>query len=92
MGRFRVPQLRNVALTAPYMHDGRFKTLKDVLNHYSSGIKNTPNLDDRLQVNGEPMRMNISDDEQDAIIAFLKTLTDYEAVTAPQFSDPFKIK
>lgn len=92
MHRFKVPQLRNIALTAPYMHDGRFKTLKDVLNHYSRNINNSPNLDERLKMNGAPMRMNISEDEQDAIVAFLGTLTDYEVTTGSQFSDPFKIK
>jgi len=93
MGRFKIPNLRNVALTAPYMHDGRFRTLDDVLEHYSHGIKNNPNLDSRLRTtSGDPMRMNISPDEKKAIIAFLNTLTDYNMITAQQFSNPFKLQ
>lgn len=92
MGRFKIPNLRNVALTAPYMHDGRFKTLDEVLDHYSHNIKNDVNLDSKLKVNGEPTRMNISTQDRQAIIAFLNTLTDYKMVTDPKFSNPFKVK
>lgn len=92
-GTFRIPNLRNVALTAPYMHDGRFKTLEEVIDHYSKGIKNSPNLDDRLRDDKKkPMKMNITNDDKRAIIAFLNTLTDYEMITDPKFSDPFKIR
>ena len=48
-GKFKSPSLRNVMLTAPYMHDGRFQTIEQVLEHYSTGIKNHPNLDNRLK-------------------------------------------
>ena len=90
-GTFKVPNLRNVALTAPYMHDGRYKTLSDVLDHYNSGIICSPNLDTRLMdAPGHAMKMNISDQEKTAIIAFLCTLTDYQMVTDPKFSNPFK--
>lgn len=92
MGTFKVPDLHNVALTAPYMHDGRFNTLEEVLEHYSHGIKNDGTLDSRLKVNGEPMRMNISAQDKQAIIAFLNTLTDYSTLTDPKFSNPFKVK
>ena len=91
-GKFKVPNLRNVALTAPYMHDGRFKTLDDVLEHYSHGINNTPNLDARLKIGVQPMRMNISTQEKQALIAFLNTLTDNDLITNPYFADPFKTK
>jgi len=91
MGRFKIPNLRNVALTAPYMHDGRFATLDDVLEHYSHNIQNDANLDDRLKINGQPMRMNITTQDKQAIIAFLNTLTDYNMVTDPKFSNPFKV-
>jgi cytochrome c peroxidase len=92
-GKFKVPNLRNITLTAPYMHDGRFKTLEAVLEHYSHGIKPDANLDARLQTpTGEPMRMNISSHEKQAIIAFLGALTDVDMITNPYFSDPFKIK
>lgn len=93
MGVFRIPNLRNVALTAPYMHDGRFKTLEDVLEHYSHGIQDDPNLDDRLKdVQGRPMRMNIPAEDKQAIVAFLNTLTDPVLTTDPRYSDPFKVK
>ena len=93
-GRFKVPNLRNVALTAPYMHDGRFKTLNDVLDHYSHGIKGDTNLDTLMKdpKTGGPLRMNINAHEKTAIIAFLGTLTDVDMITNPNFSDPFKIK
>ncbi|RYD58954.1 MAG: c-type cytochrome [Sphingobacteriales bacterium] len=90
-GRFRIPNLRNVSLTGPYMHDGRFKTIEDVLNHYSKGISASKNLDERLKDDyGKPMRMNISKNEMTAIIAFLNTLTDSKMITDPMLSDPFK--
>lgn len=92
-GKFVVPNLRNVALTAPYMHDGRFKTLNDVLDHYSHGIQSTPNLATQF-VTGEnkAMAMNISGEEKQALIAFLNTLTDYSIISDPKFSNPFKTK
>jgi cytochrome c peroxidase len=90
-GKFRIPNLRNVALTAPYMHDGRFATLEDVLDHYSHGIANHPNLDERLKgPDGFAAQMNISSQEKQALIAFLNTLTDYTMITDPKFSNPFK--
>jgi cytochrome c peroxidase len=90
-GKFRIPNLRNIALTAPYMHDGRFATLNDVLDHYSHGIKNHPNLDSRLKgADSLAVQMNISSQEKGALIAFLNTLTDYTMITDPKFSNPFK--
>lgn len=92
-GKFKIPNLRNVALTAPYMHDGRFNKLEDVLEHYSHGIRNTPNLDERLkESNGQPIQMNIPDSDKKALIAFLNSLTDYEMVTDSKFASPFKTK
>ncbi len=92
-GKFKTPNLKNVAVTGPYMHDGRFKTLKDVLNHYSDGIKESANLSRKLRGNDEkPMKMNISEEEKDALIAFLNSLTDYNLLTSSKFSDPFKLK
>lgn len=72
-GKFKVPSLRNVALTYPYMHDGRFQTLEAVLDHYESGISQSQSLDPIL-TNGVPMTA----EEKTQIIAFLETLTDYE--------------
>jgi cytochrome c peroxidase len=90
-GKFKIPSLKNVMLTAPYMHDGRFTTLDQVLDHYSHGIAGHPNLDSKLKnADGTPMQMNISSEEKTAIIAFLNTLTDYSMITDVRFSNPFK--
>ena len=129
-GHFQVPSLRNVALTAPYMHDGRFQTLEEVVEHYNSGVKAHPQLDWRminfsqsqngtpnpfefqpnvaidengniiivdvfspntpLNVDVTPQRLHLSQSDKDALVAFLNTLSDYEFVTDPKFSDPFK--
>jgi cytochrome c peroxidase len=92
-GKFKIPSLRNVIYTAPYMHDGRFATLEEVVEHYSSGIADHPNLDPKLQDgSGHAKNMNISEHEAKAIIAFLHTLSDENVLTDPKFSDPFKIK
>lgn len=91
-GGFRTPNLRNVALTAPYMHDGRFKTLEHVLEHYSKDIKDVPNLAEPLRdAKHRPLKMNISDHEKTAIVAFLNTLTDYDMITDAKYSSPFKV-
>lgn len=92
-GVFKVPFLRNIALTGPYMHDGRFNTLEEVVAHYNSGIKNHPNLDFRLRdpftLTG-PKRMQLTPTQQQALIAFLHTLTDEEFVADVRFTNPFK--
>lgn len=88
-GQFKIPSLRNIELTAPYMHDGRFASLNDVLNHYSNGIKLHRNLDSKFIKNGQAIKLNLSDFEKDAVIAFLQTLTDKELTTNPKFSNPF---
>lgn len=90
VGRFKIPNLNNITLTAPYMHDGRFATLDEVLDHYSVGVKNNPNLDDRLKdQNGNPMVLNITEEEKRAMKAFLQTLQDNNFISDPKFSDPF---
>jgi cytochrome c peroxidase len=88
VGRFKSPSLRNVEFTAPYMHDGRFKTLEEVIDHYSTGIKNHPNLDPRLR--GPRGRLNFTSEEKADLVAFLKTLSDPKFLKDPRFSDPFK--
>jgi len=96
-GRFKAPSLRNVAVRAPYMHDGRFATLREVINHYNKGIKPHPFLDMTLLdrrgvVTGRPARpipLALTDAETDAIIAFLHTLTDHHFLTDPRFANPF---
>ncbi len=93
IGKFKIPSLRNVVYTAPYMHDGRFSTLEEVVDHYSEGIANHPNLDEKLKgANGQAKSMNISEHEKTAIVAFLRTLSDESVLTDPKFSNPFKVK
>jgi cytochrome c peroxidase len=84
LGQFKSPSLRNVEVTGPYMHDGRFATLSAVVDHYSSGGKQHPNKDIRVQA------LHFTDSEKAALIAFLKTLTDQQFLTDPKFSDPFQ--
>lgn len=91
IGSFKAPSLRNIAVTGPYMHDGRFNTLEEVLEHYSTGIQAAEHLDWRLRNDdGTPMRMNITEQDKKALIAFLNTLTDHEFLTDRRFSNPFK--
>ncbi len=82
--KFKTPSLRNIAKTAPYMHDGRFTTLQQCLDHYTNGVTNLTNLDPLLQNNGLQLSAN---DKQD-IIAFLQTLTDYKFLGDKRFADP----
>lgn len=87
LGAFRSPSLRNVEVTAPYMHDGRFPTLDSVIEHYNWSVRPHPNLDRRLQhaVPG----IAIPEREKVALVEFLKTLTDRPLLSDPRFSDPF---
>lgn len=73
-GMFKVPSLRNVALTAPYMHDGRFRSLREVIEHYSTGVVDAPNLDPNLAKHGG--QLGLSKEDKEALVAFLETLTD----------------
>ncbi len=92
-GAFKVPDLHNVAFTAPYMHDGRFKTLDEVLEHYSHGIQNSNNLDLRLKnADGSPKKLQITEEDKKSLIAFLNTMTDYSIMANPLLSNPFKYK
>jgi cytochrome c peroxidase len=84
-GRFRTSSLRNIAASAPYMHDGRFATLSEVIEHYSSGIKAAPALGPTLIPGG----FNLSLQAKTELEAFLNTLTDTPMLTDPKFSDPF---
>jgi len=90
-GLFKSPSLRNVALGAPYMHDGRFATLEQVVEHYDSGVKPHPNLDPRLRVAGSglPRKLNLTPQQKAALVAFLKTLTDDALTQDPMYSSPF---
>lgn len=83
--KFKVPTLRNIEFTFPYMHDGRFKTLNEVIKHYNSGVQKSATLSKELQ---KPM--NLSDNQRVELIAFLKTLTDKEFLFNPKFGFPKK--
>ena len=93
-GKFKSPSLRNVAVTGPYMHDGRFATLTDVVNFYNSGVQAHPRLDPRLALPGTnppvPRKLNLTQNETAAIVAFLGTLTDAPLLGDVKYSDPFK--
>jgi cytochrome c peroxidase len=99
-GLFKVPSLRNIELTAPYMHDGRFATLEEVVEFYDSGVVDHPNLAPALRVPpppgsppgtppGPPRRLNLTAQQRSALAAFLRTLTDLSIGTDERFSDPF---
>jgi cytochrome c peroxidase len=102
VGHFKSPSLRNVEYTAPYMHDGRFAKLEDVIEHYSTGIKRHPDLDNRLRNLGaggppgapgaRPRGFQFSAPDKAALLAFLKTLSDPKFISDPKFSDPFETK
>jgi len=81
--KFRVPSLRNVFLTFPYGHDGRFSTISDVLEHYNSGVIQSPTLDSSLSKG-----ISISENDRFYLISFLGTLTDSSFIKNPLYSDP----
>jgi len=84
--KFKVPSLRNVALTAPYMHDGRFGTLMNVLNFYDSGVEISETLDPILN-NEKELGIKLIEDEKEALIAFLNTLTDEKYINDARFAE-----
>lgn len=86
-GRFRVPTLRNVALTAPYMHDGRFETLDAVLDHYAQGLQHAPRRDAAL---AQPVTLDAAD--RRALLAFLRALTDESFVRDARFAEPGAVR
>jgi cytochrome c peroxidase len=94
-GKFKVPSLRNIELTAPYMHDGRFATLEEVVEFYDHGVVDNPNLSPPLRNPpgtpnaGQPRRLNLTVQQKAALVAFLKTLTDPNLATDEKYSDPF---
>ena len=86
-GRFSIPTLRNIALTAPYMHDGRFSTLEEVVEFYSTGLKWSPTVDPNMKFVHQG-GVQLTDWEKRALIAFLHTLTDSTFITNPAFQNP----
>ncbi len=87
IGVYKTPTLRNVTITAPYMHDGRFQSLEEVIDHYSKGIKQSATVDS-LFVNSTGF--SFSKEEKSNMLAFLSTLTDSSILNNPKLSNPFK--
>jgi cytochrome c peroxidase len=88
---FKSPSLKSVAMTGPYMHDGRFATLEQVVEHYVSGVQLGPALDNRLRLpNGQPIRLALSASDKAALVAFMRTLTDSALTTDARFATPFR--
>lgn len=83
-GRFRAPTLRNIALTAPYMHDGRFETLEEVIEHYNSGGHPSYNKDPLIRP------LNLTEEQKQDLLNFLKALTDEEFINNPEYKNPFE--
>lgn len=85
MGKFKVPTLRNIMLTYPYMHDGRFTDIRQVLEHYSTGIVHSPTLSPLLNKGKEGLQLSPADIQ--ALLSFLQTLTDEQMITNPDLSE-----
>lgn len=88
-GNFKIPNLMNVFLTAPYMHDGRYKTLEEVVEHYNTGVRKHAKLDPKFLDNGKIKTLNLTRLESAALVAFMKSLKTEGILTDPKFSDPF---
>jgi cytochrome c peroxidase len=86
-GKFKVPSLRNIEYTAPYMHDGRFATLDEVINHYSFGIVESPTIDPMMEFSHQG-GVQLDMQEHQLLRAFLKTFTDEKFLTNPDFKNP----
>lgn len=87
--KFKVTSLRNIAFTAPYMHDGRFQTLREVIDHYDHDLQPSPTLDPALEYTRSTGLM-LTEQDKDDLIAFLHTLSDYDLTTDPAYSSPFQ--
>lgn len=88
-GKFKVPSLRNIAQSFPYMHDGRFKTLEEVIDHYNTGVKPSNSVDILLQYNLQPGGLKLNATDKSDLVAFLKTLTDETFLKNDAFKNPF---
>ena len=86
-GKFKVPTIRNIALTGPYMHDGRFATLDDVINHYSHGVQMSSTIDPLIEYASQG-GVQLDATEKDLLKKFLLTLTDYNFINNPDFREP----
>jgi len=88
---FKAASLKNVALSGPYMHDGRFSTLEEVIEHYNTGIQAGAALDSALEDEfGGPIQLNLTEEQKAALLSFLQALTDNDLIIDPRYSDPFK--
>lgn len=87
-GKFKVPSLRNIALTAPYMHDGRFETLEEVVDFYSEGVHKNITTDSKM-IHAASGGVNLTEEDKEALISFLHTLTDSTFINNPSFGNPF---
>lgn len=88
IGLFKTPTLRNIELTAPYMHDGRYLTLEEVVEHYNSGVKHTATLDPIMTKPSKIYGLGLSQTEKQDLVAFLKTLTDTTFTNNPLLQKP----
>lgn len=88
-GMFKVPALRNAEFTAPYMHDGRFKTLEQVIEHYNSGMKDSRTLFPKLKIKYEEGGLNLTEKQKQQLLAFLKTFTDTTFQHRKDLANPF---
>jgi cytochrome c peroxidase len=88
MGKFRTPNLRNVALRDHYMHDGRFTSLEQVVEFYNSGVKHVSTIDPIMTKLGKENGLNLNEQEKKQLVAFLKTLTDSTFITDPKLGRP----
>ncbi|MCA8940864.1 MAG: hypothetical protein KDB07_13680, partial [Planctomycetes bacterium] len=81
-----------IAVSGPYMHDGRFNSLRDVVNFYNNGVQDNPDLAQGMRdaTTGQPRRLNLSPAQRDSLVAFMRTLTDNTFLNDPKFSDPFR--
>ena len=85
--KFKTPSLRNLAFTAPYMHDGRFETIEEVINHYSEGLQNSTTIDP-LMKKVDQGGVQLSLQEKADLKAFLLSLSDTDFINNPNFSNP----
>ena len=86
--KFKTHSLRNIALTASYMHHGRFKTLEKVVDHYNTGAKSSATVEFLLQYNLQPGGLQLTAQDKTDLVAFLKTLTDETFLTNPAYQKP----
>ncbi|NRA10881.1 MAG: cytochrome-c peroxidase [Crocinitomicaceae bacterium] len=86
-GKFKIPTIRNIAYSAPYMHDGRFATLEEVINHYSFGLVDSPTIDPLMEKINEG-GADLDQQQIDFLLQFLNTLSDESFINNPDFQEP----